>query len=217
MPLRIRSRPNNLDMSLRVSLRGCLPVVMNSAGWVSLRKFTNLRIQPRQPGEINTVRGLLPLPTISTSPERLSAASRFRDNASEMRIPVESSTSSNTRKRRPVKWSADTTTRSRLTSSSVRNSTRRWGRRGSRISAGSITVSFRTVLQNLRNNFKNTSRLYWRAMPKPWSTMARRNCRMSMTDRLSTSLAPNAGRIQERKQSLILTCVSAAYILSTLA
>ena len=217
MPVLLRSHPNNLDMSLRVSRRGCSPVVMKSAGWVSLRNPKNLRIQSRQPGEINTVRGLLPLPMISTSPERPSAASRFSDNASEMRIPVESSTSSKSRRRRPVKWSADTTSRSCLTSSSVRNSTRRWGRRGSRISPGSITLSFRKLLQNLRNNFKNTSRLYWRAMLNGRSTMARRNSRMSITDRLSTSLAPKAGRIQERKQSLILICVSAAYILSTLA
>jgi hypothetical protein len=184
---------------------------------VSLRHPKNLRIQRRQPGEINTVRGLLPLPTISTSPERLSAASRFSDSASDMRIPVESSTSSKTRRRRPVKWSADTTSSSRLTSSSVKNSTRRWGRRGSLISPGSITVSFRTLLQNLRNNFKNTSRLYWRAMLSRRSTMARRNSRMSIAVRLSTSLAPKAGRIQERKQSLILVCVSLAYIRSTRA
>ena len=91
-------------MSLRVSRRGCLPVVIKIAGWVSLRKPKNRFIQPRQSGEINTVRGLLPLPTISTSPERPSAASRFSDNASEMRIPVERSTSSSTRRRRPVKW-----------------------------------------------------------------------------------------------------------------
>jgi hypothetical protein len=204
-------------MSLRVSRRGCLPVVMKIAGWLSLRLARNRCNQPRQPGEINTVRGLLPLPMISTSPERPSAASRFSDNASEMRIPVESSTSSKTRRRRPVKWCADTTDRTRLTSSSVRDSTRRWGRRGSRISPGSITVSFRTLWQNLRNNFKNTSTLYWRAMLNGRSTMARRNSRMSMTDRLSTSKAPKAGRIQERKQSLILVCVSAAYIRSTRA
>lgn len=104
MPVLLRSLRNNLDMSLRVSRRGCLPVVMKSAGWVSLRNLRNRHIQPRQRGEIKTVRGLLPLPTISTSPERASAALRFSDNASEMRIPVDRRTSSSTRRRRPVKW-----------------------------------------------------------------------------------------------------------------
>ena len=69
------------------------------------------------------MRRLPPLPMISASPFGASITSRFKDNASDTRIPVESRTSINVLIRTPVKVWVGIITSSRLISSSVKYST----------------------------------------------------------------------------------------------
>src|SRR5882724_3861449 len=128
----------------------------NSHSDLSLRRLQYSFTHPRDLGVKNTCRSLFPLPIIWASPVSNLTSSRLSDRASEIRMPVPSSTS--TRARNPshrtsirffsVKRGIAETNCS--ISTGVRNTTSRRGIRGMLIDLGSITSRLSTSRQNFR-------------------------------------------------------------------